>query len=409
MINLREYLVRIDNSIVELKECLKNPEISQEEKVEAENGLKTLKLAENMTHNLLGNYENGVVNLREALASTDAIQLFPKIIEGKIIEAVEPKLLGSKFFDVINVPNTSGTVYTVPIIGELYAQEVSEGGTFNEQLVDKTTGEAKPLEVRVRKIGLKVSITEEAIKDSSWDILGINFKKMGTAMARYKEQMAFNNFTTHGRPVFDNAMRDKYPEAGTSGRDINGLLNDTLSIEDLVDIVLAMMTNDKNPTDIIMHPLTWLIFARNSMIGNGMSFGAFGGSNVHPWGSVQGTSGFAGLAANANGQQFVLTPEQTQNRLPMPINIDLSPFVRFDKQAKLFDAYCVDGSSVGCIIQKETLNTGSWVDPERDIKNVKCFERYGMGIYGNGEAINVARNIAADVSYPTPPVIKIQQ
>lgn len=409
MINLREYLVKIDKSMIDLKECLKNPDITQEEKVEAENGLKTLKLAEDMTNNLLGNYDNGVVNLKEALATTDAIQLFPKIVEGKIIEAVEPKLLGTKFFDVINVPNSGGTVYTVPIIGELYAQEVSEAGTFNEQLVDRTTAEAKPLEVRVRKVGLKVSITEEAIKDSSWDILGINFKKMGTAMARYKEQMAFNNFTTHGQTVFDNSIKSDYPEAGTTGRDINGLFNDTLSIEDLVDIILAMMSNDKNPTDIIMHPLTWLIFARNSMIGNGMSFGAFGGSNVHPWGSVQGTPGFAGLAANGAGQQYVLTPEQTQNRLPMPININLSPFVRFDKETKLFDAYCVDSSSVGCIIQKEALNTGSWTDPERDIRSVKCFERYGMAIYGNGESISVARNIAADVSYPTPPVIKIQQ
>lgn len=407
-INLSEYLNEINQSTVKLKECLNNPEISTEERRAAEKGLETLKLAENMTQNMMGNYENGRVNLQEAIASTDAIKLFPKIIEGKMIEAVEPIYLGARFFDTINVPEAGGTVYQVPIMGEIYAREVPEGGTYNEQLVDRTTAELKPLEVRVQKVGCKVSITEETIKDSSWDILGINVRKMARAMGRYKEELCFNNFTQHGMTIFDNSMRDTVPEAGTTGCGKDGNFNDTLAIEDLIEVILAMMGHDKTPTDIIMHPLTWLVFARNQMIGNGMSFGAFGGSNVHPWGAVQGTSGFAGLSANGNGQKFLLTPEQTQNRLPMPIAVNLSPFVRFDKVEKRFDMYCVDSSSVGCIIQKEALNTGAWTDIERDIRSLKCRERYGVGVYDNGRSIATVKNIAADVTYPTAPTVRIQ-
>ena len=45
-------------------------------------------------------------------------------------------------------------------------------------------------EIRVKKIGCKVTITEEAISDGSWDMLGISISKMGRAMARYKKNGA---------------------------------------------------------------------------------------------------------------------------------------------------------------------------------------------------------------------------
>ena len=112
-----------------------------------------------------------------------------------------------------------------------------------------------------------------------------------------------------------------------------------------------------------MHPLTCVVFARISMIGNGMTYGAFGGSDVHPWGQVQGTPGFAGLAANGNGQKLIMRPEQIQNRLPVPLTINLSPFINFDKQAREFDMYCIDRTEVGVIVQKEGLSTENWTDP----------------------------------------------
>ena len=176
-----------------------------------------------------------------------------------------------------------------------------------------TTIENATLEIRVKKIGVRVSITEEAISDSSWDILGINVKKMGRAMARYKEEMIFNAFSSHGHVVFDNALRTAQPAAGTTGLGKDGQYNDTLSVEDFLDLTLALMGNGYNPTDVITHPLTWVVFARNSMIGNGLTFGALGGNNVHPNGAIQGTPAAFGMANNGNGQKMIMTPDQVQN------------------------------------------------------------------------------------------------
>lgn len=369
---------------------------------------KTLDLTEKMIRNIYGDYSKGSATIKEALMSTDTVRLIPKVIEGQLREAAEPEYLASKFMNIIHVEGNNSAVYVVPVVGEIFASEVTEGGRYNEQNLDFNTVENGQLEIRVKKYGLKVTISEEAIQDSSWDIYGINVRKMGRAMARLKEENCFNAFSNHGHILFDNDKREQFPEAGTTGRDSDGSYNDTLSVEDFLDLVLALMGNNRVPTDIIMHPLTWVIFARNSMIGNGLTFGAFGGNQVHPWGATQGTPGFAGLSSEEGPQKLIMRPDQVQNRLPVPLAINFSPFVRFDKLKKRFDMYCIDRSEVGVIVEREGLSTDDWNDPERDMRMLKVKERYGVGILDNGKGITVARNIAVAPTYPLPPEVRVQ-
>ena len=381
------------------KEGAKAPEISE----------KDLSAYESTIRNMLGDYEHGKVTVRETLTSTDAIKLVPKIIEGQLREAAEPEYLATRFMQTINVEGSGSAVYVIPVVGEITAAEVAEGGRYNEQNPDYNTVENSALEVRVKKIGAKITVTEEALNDSSWDILALNIRKMGRAMARYKEEWAFNNFSDNGHQIFNNNLRAQVPEAGTNGHDESGNLNDTMSVEDFLDLVMSVLGQGFQPSDIIMHPLTWVIFARNSMIGNGLTYGAFGGSQVHPWGATQGTPGFAGLSAEQGPQKLIMTPDQVQNRLPMPLTMNFSPFVKFDKVNKRFDMYCLDRNEVGVIVQKEGLSTDNWTDPERDIRLMKVKERYGIGILNNGRAIAVASGLAVAPTYPVPPVVRIQE
>ena len=364
-------------------------------------------MAEKMARNLFGDYSQGKTTIQEALTTTDSVKLIPKVIEGKLREAAEPEYLGTRFFQQVRVDGGNSAVYVIPVVGEVRAFEVGEGMKYNEDTFEMNTIENSTLEIRVKKIGVKVSITEEAISDSSWDILGINVRKMGRAMARYKEEQIFNAFSTHGHIVFDNDLAEINPEARTTGLDANGNYNDTLSVEDFLDLTLALMGNGYNPTDVIMHPLVWVVFARNSMIGNGLTFGALGGNNVHPNGAIQGTPAAFGMSNNGDGQKMIMRPEQVANRLPVPLTVNFSPWVKFDKIEKKFDMYVLDRSEVGVIAQKEGLSTENWTDPERDIRSLKCKERYGIGILNNGRGITVARNIAVAPSYPQAPKVVV--
>lgn len=400
-LHLQETLMNLESLRAQLKEAKE-----QGKKVNLSED--SLNLVEKMARNIHGDFSQGRASIQEAISSTDTVKLIPKVIEGKLREAAEPEYLGTRFFQTVKVDGGNSAVYVVPVVGEVTAYEVGEGTRYKETAFDMTTIENATLEIRVKKIGVRVSITEEAISDSSWDILGINVRKMGRAMARYKEEMIFNAFSTHGHTVFDNNLRQAQPAAGTTGLGKDGQYNDTLSVEDFLDLTLALMGNGYNPTDVIMHPLTWVVFARNSMIGNGLTFGALGGNNVHPNGGIQGTPAAFGMANSGNGQKMIMTPEQVQNRLPVPMAISFSPWVKFDKLTKRFDMYVVDKSEVGIIAQREALSTGNWTDPEKDIRNLKAKERYGIGVLNNGRAITVAKNIAVAPSYPAAPVIAVQ-
>ena len=398
--NLQETL----NTLQQLKE---NSQKAIDAGKKAPIALDSIEMAEKMARNLFGDYSQGKPTIHEALTTTDSIKLIPKVIEGKLREAAEPEYLGTRFFQQVRVDGGSSAVYVIPVVGEVRAFEVGEGSKYNEDTFEMNTIENSTLEIRVKKIGVKVSITEEAISDSSWDILGINVRKMGRAMARYKEEQIFNAFSTHGHVVFDNDLKGINPEAGTTGLGSNGEYNDTLSVEDFLDLTLALMGNGYNPTDVIMHPLVWVVFARNSMLGNGLSFGALGGGNVHPNGAIQGTPAAFGMANNGSGQKMIMSPEQVQNRLPVPLTVNFSPWVKFNKVEKKFDMYVLDRTEVGVIAQKEGLSTENWTNPERDIRNLKCKERYGIGILNNGRGITVARNIAVAPSYPEAPKVVV--
>ena len=351
---------------------------------------------------------NKSFSIKETIMTTDVVDLVPRIIETRMIEAEDTQSVISPFFTKVQAGNTNGTV-VVPIIGELQAHEVAEGGAYNDEAVEINTLEYNSIEVRPKKIGLKVTLSEEVIMDSYWDIMEANLSRIGGAMARYKDEWCAREFSEHGHIVFDNALAAQNPDAATTGLGEDSLPNNTLSVEDFMSMCLALMANDKTPTDVIMHPLCWLVFARNAMVGQGLTFGAMGAMNVNPFGTTQGTGGFAGLSNNMGPQQFVLNESQARFNLPMPINVILSPRVKFDKQNKTFDMYVIDRNNIGAIVQREDLSVEKWTNPEIDVRIIKAKERYGIGIMDNGKGIAVAKNISAMPSYPRPTVVRVTE
>lgn len=338
--------------------------------------------------------------------------LVPKIIQQKMIEGAEPTYIASRFFNKISLDSNgdnSAVSYVVPIVGNLTAYEVGEGARYRDDELDITSLTANKLTIDVKKTGLKVMFTQEVLDSlKNWGIIGLNYKKMGQAMGRLKEQKCFKLFSKEGHVSFDNDRRSEEPMLGTTGCGESGEKNDTLTNQDFLDMALTVMTNGYNPTHAIMHPLVWSVFAKNSTVGNGMSFGALGGQNVNSWGTVQGTNGFGGLASTSAGQKFVTDKSQVNMAMPMGVIPLLSREVFFSRETKTFDVYCIDGAEIGVILQKEELTNDSWEDPERDILNFKVKERYGVGVLNGGKSISVARNIKAAPTFPVMPVITVK-
>lgn len=319
--------------------------------------------------------------LKEFLATPSAQVLIPRVIVGAMREAAEPLYIGTKMLQKIRLKSGQSMIF--PSIGIMRAYDVAEGQEIPEDTIDWQTHETP--EIRVGKSGVRVRVSDEMISDSQWDIVSMLIKQAGRAMARHKEQKAFYQFRKHGHTVFDNYLSD--PRAKTTGLDKNGTMNDTFSAEDFLDLIIAVMANEYTPTDLMMHPLAWTVFAKNELMGT---------LQANPYGNYP---------VKGNPTNLKLGPESIQGRLPFNFNVNLSPFIPLDKKARRFDVYAVDRNNIGVLLVKDDLKTEEFDEPARGLKNLKMIERYGIGVLNEGKAIAVAKNISMDKSYAEPMLI----
>ncbi|WP_067924140.1 phage major capsid protein [Alicyclobacillus shizuokensis] len=322
-----------------------------------------------------------LVTVQEALTTQDASILIPRVVVGLMREAAEPNYIATQLLQTVRL--TEGRSIEFPSIGAMRAHDVGESQSYLEETVDFQLHRTQ--EVKVGKSGLIVRVTDEMIRDSQWDVIGILLRKAGEAMARWKEEKAFIQFSKHGHIVFDNDIRQKYPDAGTTGVDMHGNINNTLSTEDLIDMFIAVMMNGYQPDTVLMHPLSWSVFFKNEIL-QSLTHAALGGSQV---------------------TNLTIRPDQVQGRVPFAINIMFTPFIPFDYQNKKFDMYVVDSKNIGILLVKDPLSTEQFDDPMRDIQSIKVKERYGIGILNEGKAVAVARNLAFEKTFPIPPAIRI--
>lgn len=329
----------------------------------------------------------GVFTVSEALSTPDSSILIPRVVSDVMREAAEPLYIGSKFLQVVKLGE--GRSIEFPSVGAIRAFDVAEGQEYPNQELEFQRH--KTNEIRVNKVGLKCQITDEMISDSQWDVIGLHLRAAGRAMARFKEEKIFTEFTKHGHAVFDNDISaithphltsGEIAEAHTTGLDIDRAANNTISVEDVLDMIIALMANGYAPSDILMHPLVWTMFAKDGL------FGSLGQAPEAPVGG------------------FPLGPNSVQGRMPFGLSVWLSPFIPFDRVTRKFDMYAVDRNEVGILLVKDEMTTEQFDNPLRDIISLKVKERYGIGVLNEGKAIAVAKNITFAKSYPDAQVMR---
>ena len=323
-------------------------------------------------------------DLSDFLASPQAKVLMPQILIGAARKAAEPMYLASQFFKKIKLKNGQSIMF--PEFGVMRAYDVAESAEIPENTVDWQLNSNGLM--KVGKSGLRVSYSDELLKDCEFDIVGTLVAEAGRALGRHKEQKAYTEWLSHGWTVFDNNLRKRDPiafaEAGTTGLDFAGNLNNTMSIDDYLDLIISNYNNGFTPTDLVMHPLAWIAFAKNG----------FTGGLTAPYDRES--------KRETPNSGFKIGPESIQGRLPFSFNVNLSPFAPIDKKNRTFDMFCVDRNNVGFMLVKDEIKTDQFIDPARDITNIKFIERYGMQVSHEGRAVCSAKNISMAKSFPTP-------
>lgn len=307
--------------------------------------------------------EKTKVTIKEAFFTADAPILFPKVMANVLREAAEPEYTISSLFDVVR---TDGRVVEFPAVNSIQAAEIPEGQEYPEQQL----AFAKQSEGKVSKKGVKINFTEEVVQDSQWDIVGLHIRAAGRAMARLKEQIAVDRFTASGFTKFDNVG----PEANTTGLGAAGTANNTLSWDDVMDMAAQMHSVFRSPTDLLMNHLAWPLFAKS-----------YGLNGMHDLTRMQPAS----IPANERAAYAATAP--------LGLNVLLSRFVKL--AANVTDVYLIDRNEIGANLVREEMSTEEFDDPSRDIRALKMRERYDLVVYGDGEGIVIAKNVAVATSY----------
>ena len=343
--------------------------------------------------------DKGDLKLKDILNSGDLSKHLPVAISETVREAAEPMLITNELF--VNISQKDGIFITLPAEGAMeMVDEIAPGAEYGTEEI--TLGGGTVIRIDIRKFGIKLALTDEMVEQSQYDVIGQWLKAAGRAFARRKNRIAFNLFERQGLTLADN----KNPAASVlgralSGRDSTGAFNYSFGSEDFFDIYAAMLQEGYAPSVIVMHPLTWAIWAKDPFLK--VFAWANGGGPLMAGYNVQGVQRdtfFNGLGPASRGADKgeTLPPDfKGQPILPswagIPFKIMVSPQVPFDPITKTTSIYFVDPSNAGALIQGENINHHQWSDPERDIQNIKLREKYGLAILNEGKGVGVVKNV----------------
>lgn len=324
-----------------------------------------------------GSYRGPRIEMTEALQSADASILFPKVISDVLLRPKEPLMIGQTLLSrTIQIDNVRSIEF--PTMGALRAFEIGEGQPYHEQFPSFAE---HMVELKVKKHGLTVGVTEEIIKNSMWDMLSILVESAGYAMLRLKEEKIFNEFTDKGHAVFNNLLTT--PAAWTNGRGSDQVRNYSVTFDDLIDSMGALVSHEYVPTDFVMHPLAWVIFAKDPILR-----------------SVMLTQGQIGNSVWSSKPDF-----NQQHNMPWNVQYQVSPFIPMTLNGTLAtgpasglgacnitDIYVIDRQNSCVVLQREPMEVDEFDDPLRDIKQMKIREYYDVKTINGGRATCVLKN-----------------
>lgn len=342
--------------------------------------------------------------LVDALGTTESQIFIPRVLTTIVREATEPVIvLSTQVFKRLRVPAMT-TVINFPSVGAIEAFDIAENQEYPSQKLD---GAGYTI-AKIGKTGVKVSLTEELIRYSGFDMMGLHVRAAGRAMARLKEVKAANILTTKGVQSFNNTTPSLGTHGNTTGRDINTLGNNTIILQDIFQMYADLVNRGFIPTDIICNPMGWLLFAREPSMrawafqNGGALFQAVTGQPGR--GEPRETPNLG--PSSGGGTTFgTINQASTQGQLvralfPANIGMIVSPFVAFTNAAPdTTDIYLVDRDEVGVMVQDEDVVTERFDDPTRDVTNIKFRERYGLAVSNGGEGIASAIGVAIARGY----------
>ena len=348
------------------------------------------------------------LTIKDALAMWEAPLFMPKVINNVIQEAVEPLLVGTNLLERIQFQ--PGTMVDMPVMGAVDGDfDVGEEESFPELRV--TYGPGHQIS-RIGKQGVAVKFTEEVIRYSQFDVVTMAVRQAARALARNKEEKIFKMLYNVAKTTHDNKDAAAAAFGNTTGRDLVGGQNGSITMDDIFEMFAQVMHNGWVPDMLLVHPLTWLMFIQDAQL---KAF-AQAAQGSYPYGQWSGSvaqqdfpSSFGGEGATGgnraavvpgaggaggSGQSNQMTSAPViPSYLGIPFRVVVSPFVPYNATDNTTSILMADSSQLGFYIEDHPAQTSEWQDPETDILKIKIKERFTLRERNRGLGMAVAKNV----------------
>jgi hypothetical protein len=366
---------------------------------------------------------------RDLVRSSEITPLLQKSMEILIREPVEPSLVVTNLYNRVQAQGLN-TQILAGAMGAVYAQDIQEHGTYPE--VNFQIGGAVST-AWIGKSGIAASFTDEALRYSTWDIMAINLRLMGQALARHKEQKAVAFLKSLGTTLFDNQTPAQSLYGVCTGRDIGLAGNGSLTMDNLMRGMAHMSEEGFPANTLLMHPLFYYTFIQDPVLrammlahGGGSYFNTSAGDPGPraPWGNgamgargptagqqlVNPASQFGGGAGGASPSGSAATGVEGRSNtatsaprlpsyFPFNMNVLVSPLCPYDPEAESGDIFLLSSGNVGFHLVDEDPTTVEWRSEDVEVSKVKIRERYGFAVAHEGQGVGVFRNVRVRPNY----------
>ena len=341
------------------------------------------------------------IPLKDLLTSEAFTQYFPKVVSTMAQEAAEPEKNFTKLLEVVPF---EGQFLRYPVFSAAGSNyDMAEGD--EPRKLELASGRFK--DVTIGKAGLKIDVTDEAIKYNDYNLLNMYIKAGAKALERWKEVKAVNLITSYSAAVIDN---EDGSLPNSSGVGLNGTANGGLDFSDIVKAIVTLMNQGFNADTIVMNPMAYPIFMNNGTLrslfwlngGQGNMYNIPDSSNWME--NIPGS--WRKPAASGRNVKGLTFPTGLINR---PLNIVLSPFMSYtagtpDKT----DIIIGDSSSMGMLVVNQLPTTDQVDDRIRQISSFILYERYAIAPHYNGQGTVSLKNINVTRTYDFEPYYSVQ-
>ena len=320
------------------------------------------------------------VPVTEMMSSSDSSVVMKRVIGEVLIKPREPALfLQNVVAKKITLSADAPLTVTFPVVGAYNAQEVAEGGEYKAQAL---TFQEHIASLRLKKIGVMASLSEEIILHSIYPLIALNLELMANGINRRVEELLFRGLTQKATPVFDND--DSIVADRTSGVDYSQVFNGSIALKDILKMAGVVVGNKYEPSHLLIHPLAYPVIFQDPLIRTTFwNRGQMGGSI---WSQNPGFDQSQNMPFGLSYVPYYALP---YNESGVMATAPGSGFA----SALLTDLYVIDQNNALAMISRGDTEFDSIDDWFKDATTMKARKYINCAAMDSGRGMTVARNV----------------